>query len=445
MGSRNIIIGILALILGLTGISVVGTLISIHHKASENLILFLGISIVGFCFGLYYFRAYTLQIRDHFRRLYEYDEIFEKSVSINKIREFNESFKEFERLNSSFAKLMEKIESNSDSHLQFLQSILDHVNSIIIITSLDGEVAFINKAGLELLKLNEIHNLSDINDINKSLAENLINYHHGQNKLVKINLHNNLYELAIHHEDIQFTGNLKHLITIQNIGSEIAQKEMDSWQRLTKVITHEIMNSLTPITSISQSIKENLDEKLTKEDIEDLKEANDLVLSRSKGLLDFIENYRTLTHIPNPKFELIIVKDFFQSIQQLLSDKLNKDEVEFNIHFPDERFRIMADKYMLEQIIINLVVNAMDAGEGIEDFRIDIHAFEKDERKYIQVIDNGAGIPEEIMDKIFIPFYTSKDKGTGVGLAFSKYVMLIHKGNIHVESEPRMTKFELRF
>lgn len=445
MESKKTLIGVLLLVSGFAGVNICGTILYIQPESSKYIVLLLLIGFVLFLIGVNLSRKQIKSVHNRFERLNEYDQIFNETRSLDTIIKFKQSFQEFEDLNASFSKLMEKVENNKEMYLHFLQTILNHVNSSILIAEEEGGVEFMNASAIALMGSDKIQRLEDISAINETLAKHLITRDGPENKLVKVVIHDQLYELSIHQAEIEIGGTKKRLITIQNIASEMAQIEMSSWQKLIKVITHEIMNSLTPIVSISNSLKGNLENNVTEEDVKDIFEGINLIADRSEGLLNFVDNYRSLTHIPKPKFELVSIRELLKKIEYLLAPKFENYRVHFRMEIPTNDFKITADRSMLEQVIINLIINSIDATKGAIKPTIIIHAFKDLDSKKIRVMDNGAGIPADLMDKIFVPFYTSKKKGNGIGLAFCKYAMLVHKGVLLVKSKPSNTVFELKF
>ena len=236
---------------------------------------------------------------------------------------------------------------------------------------------------------------------------------------------------------------------------EIENNEIESWQKLKSVLTHEMINSITPITSLAHAIKrylKNDDELLDKleinnELISDIVENADIIENRGKGLLEFIDNYRTISKLPKPKFETIEIREFLHKIVQLFDNVVKEKNINIIINVNPENLSLLADKSMIEQVIINLMKNSIEALTNISNPRIELNSFIDENQKIkIHVIDNGNGISKEIIEDVFIPFYTTKQQGSGVGLSLSRQIMKLHKGSININSEPKIqTKVILVF
>ncbi|NLA75881.1 MAG: HAMP domain-containing histidine kinase [Deltaproteobacteria bacterium] len=240
------------------------------------------------------------------------------------------------------------------------------------------------------------------------------------------------------------------LISIQNIREELEEKELDAWQNLIRVLTHEIMNSITPISSMTSTMLEmidNEDETINPEDTKDLIDALKTINSRSRGLMEFVNNYRNMALIPTPKFKLLSIQSFFKRIEVLMSNNIAKRNISFRWIVEPESLEFTADPDLMEQVMINLVLNAIQAVEGRVNPEIILKAMLGMEgESIITVQDNGVGIVEEAIEKIFIPFFTTKKQGSGIGLSLSRQILRLHHATISVDSRPDIgTEFTLRF
>ena len=239
------------------------------------------------------------------------------------------------------------------------------------------------------------------------------------------------------------------LVAIQNIRDELEDQEIESWIRLIRVLTHEIMNSVAPITSIAGTLsevyqdEERVNKTLDSETIKNTVNGLNIIGQRGKGLISFVDSYRKLTKVPVPKKKYFKVLDFFESIRMLVSQEDNFREVEFIIDVPDENLSLLADQEQLTQVMINLAKNALDAVKESKQPRITMKA-EQLERTEISVTDNGSGIDQETMEQIFIPFFTTKEQGNGIGLSLSHHIARMHGGKLLAESNGKSgTTFRL--
>ena len=373
--------------------------------------------------------------------------------------DFTQNFKSnikgaaFEELSDSFMEVInefKKTRKEKEENYRYLQTIVQHINIGMLAYTPDGNVELLNSAAKKLLKINSLRNISELNPLSKSLVESLLKIKTGDKILEKVIDNNELLQLSIF--AAEFKLGTKHiiLVSLNNIQSELEEKEMEAWQNLIRVLTHEIMNSITPIISLSSTVNnilENNDEHFSAETIDDIKGAITTILRRSNGLIHFVDSYRSLTRIPVPNFNIINLSVLFDRLKKLLNEEFTKNKVNFSYKIEPENLELTADQDLIEQVIINLIVNSINAcSNNVEPCIQLIGRFDIRGNITIQVIDNGSGIPEDLQEKIFIPFFTTKKEGSGIGLSLSRQIMRIHKGSISVTSIPdKETIFTLRF
>jgi signal transduction histidine kinase len=244
------------------------------------------------------------------------------------------------------------------------------------------------------------------------------------------------------------------LITLQDINSEIEQKEIEAWHKLIRILTHEIMNSVTPISSLTETMQSMLQDKsgnqrtlenLDPETISDIRFSLNTINKRTDGLLQFVDNYRTLTRVPKPKPEKVNLKLFLTGIEKLMSNELLQKNISLSISVPDEMI-LDFDPMLIEQAVINLVTNSMHALASCNQPRIELKAYYQSTHVILAIVDNGKGIPAKELEQIFVPFFSTKKEGSGIGLSLSKQIMSLHGGTIKVQSEVNKgTTFFLQF
>lgn len=237
------------------------------------------------------------------------------------------------------------------------------------------------------------------------------------------------------------------LVAIQNINEAIDETEANAWQKLLSVMTHEIMNSVAPIASLADTLKSRLmQEGKGNLDKEDLSLGMDTIKKRSEGLLKFAQTYRNLNKITQPQIKTFQVSELFGTMYNLMNPTMEEKNIDLDITLKDPNLQLSADPNLIEQVIINLLLNAKDAVQGEDKAMIELSAMEENHKLVIKIRDNGKGISPEVLDKIFVPFFSTKSNGSGIGLSLSKQIMLLHKGNIHVASkEGTGTSFQLVF
>ena len=357
----------------------------------------------------------------------------------------------FEDLNKSFNEVIQKFlstRSEKEENYRFLQTVMQHVGVGLISFNVQGKIEFVNNAAKKLFNITHLTNISTLNNINDGLAEKFLNLGSGEKATIKIVTENDITQLIVYATEFKQRDQKYTLVSLQNIETELEEKEMEAWQRLIRVLTHEIMNSITPISSLAGTVTTILsnNNKFDEEVVEDIKEAISTIKKRSEGLIHFVDNYRTLTKVPKPDFKIFQIKELFRNIEKLMRQQMKEKGIKFSLNVDPETLELTADSEQIEQVIINLMVNSTFALDGKENPAISLTAnLDEKGNVLIKVIDNGPGIPEEAIDKIFIPFFSTKKSGSGVGLSLSRQIMRSHGGNIRVNSKPGETTFTLKF
>lgn len=364
----------------------------------------------------------------------------------------------FKELNHAFSQVLEAFgnaRSEKEEHFLYLNTIVEHVSTGLISFDTDGNVSLANATAKRFLKITMLRNLEELIERDPRLYKVLFDLPAGKSALYKPEEGD--VQLSVTATEIVMRGKKIKLIALQNIRPELQKKELEAWQNLTSVLRHEIMNSITPIASLTSTLKDVLTEDLVKTDCDEyvLKEeaADDLcegiktIENRSKGLIRFVDAYRDYTSIPLPKVSEITVKYLFERIANLLKTEIGRARVELMLSVHPNTIRIMADEELIQQVIINLIKNAIEALSETENPRIGLTGcYNDDDSPKIMVTDNGSGIVREALEQIFVPFYTTKPTGSGIGLSLSRQIMQLHNGSLRVESEPgKGTTFALNF
>lgn len=405
-----------------------------------------------------------------------------------KYSDFSQSFRSnikgssFEEINKAFSDVIDefrKARAEKEEQYRYLQIVVQHVGIGLIAFSTDGNVELLNPAAKKLLKINSLQKIGELAVINRGLVDALQKVNAGENVLVKFVNDNELFQLSIYATEFKMRDKDYKLVSLTNIQNELEEREMEAWHNLIRVLTHEIMNSVTPIVSLSSTAgslfdgfaasqkagegktengkqnyepEESLDSPSTVFPVpcsvmHDVKGALDTIARRSQGLLHFVDDYRNLTRMPNPNFQTIRTAELFRRIQKLFSERFAVRNIVFSSSVDPPDLELTADPDLIEQVLINLITNSMTALANIPAPQLKLTA-KTDSRAgtLVQVTDNGSGIPEDIQEKIFIPFFTTHKEGSGIGLSLSRQIMRAHKGTITVSSNPGVeTVFTLRF
>ncbi|MCP4752887.1 MAG: ATP-binding protein [Proteobacteria bacterium] len=367
----------------------------------------------------------------------------------------------FDALKSAFNNVIgdfQEVRREKEEHYQYLQNVVQHIGIALIAFRKNGEVELINKAAKKLFQLNNLKNIKSLDPINPELVTRLSTLKSGEKALVKANIDDDYLQLVIYATEFKLRNQFITLVSIQDIQAELEEQEMEAWQNLIRVLTHEIMNSITPIASLTDTVKTMIGEaSLHTEDkaprksddgaMTDIRDALNTIHKRSIGLIRFVETYRSLTQVPKPDFGIVPVKNLFQNIQRLMERELQQKNVIPTFTVEPDSLELTADEELIEQVLINILKNALHALEKKENGKIELKAFMGDRgRIIVQILDNGPGILEDVIDKIFIPFFTTKPDGSGIGLSLSRQIMRVHGGSITAHSIPdRETGFTLKF
>ncbi|MBT3934511.1 MAG: ATP-binding protein, partial [Bacteroidetes bacterium] len=341
------------------------------------------------------------------------------------------------------------------SQHNFLKTLVEHLGVGLISFDEKGEVDIFNKAAQNILNMPYLPNISLLDRIDSSLSGIVRNIQNSETRLVKIQQQNELKQLSIRATEMKMENNLVKLVSIQDIKSELDAQELGAWQKLIRVLTHEIMNSISPITSLSSTISQMLETEkqqtknkvINPEVVDDVLTGLKTISKRSKGLISFVDTYRNLTRIPTPVIEVLPVNQLLDNVHRLMKKELAEQKIKCMCTVNPESLQLKADEKLLEQVIINLVKNSIQALDSIADGVVDIRAFmHKSGQTLIQVRDNGIGMNADIIDEIYTPFFTTREKGSGIGLSISRQIMQLHGGSISVISAPgEGTVFTLSF
>lgn len=321
-----------------------------------------------------------------------------------------------------------------ESQLQYFQALANHIDLSVFVYSATGQVEWMNQAFKIQTGLNFTETIDDLATYHPELPARLRTLHPGELSILQVRRKDEYSQLILSAISFVVLGKPLTVVSMKNIRSVLENKETEAWQKLIRVLTHEIMNSMTPIVSLSELLRNKcMDEPgVDTEDREEINQAVETIFRRSSGLVRFVESYRKVTGIPMPIPEIIPVNHFLDNISLLFKDQ--KDKIK--IVPATAHLQVIADKGLIEQVLINLVKNALDATRHCLRPQIELSAGINEEGKtFIRVSDNGTGIPVEVQERIFIPFFTTKPSGSGIGLSISRQIMHMHKGDLSVLSE----------
>jgi two-component system, NtrC family, nitrogen regulation sensor histidine kinase NtrY len=408
-------------------------------NGKATLLIFLGIILVFQTFNLIQFLNKTNRELSQFIESVQYRDFSvqfsEKNapVSVRTLR------KAFNQINGTFKQLS----SEKEEQHQYLQKILEIVDTgILSYEESTGEVGWMNESLKKMLNLPYLRSVHSIEKRDETLYQAIQSLNSGENQLVIIGGKKVLLaKTTFLNESIK-----TQLLAFQNVNEAIEDTEAQAYQRLLRVMTHEIMNSVAPIASLADTLQTRL--KQNDEHVrEDLELGINTIKNRSENLLKFSDTYRSLAKVSITSFAKFYVRDLFEDIEILLESQFEQKGIEFEVIIKDFELEIEGDRVLIEQVVINLIINAIDAVKELDKPMVQLIARMGNEyHSIIEVKDNGVGMSDELMEKIFVPFFTSKKNGSGIGLSLSKQIMALHKGNISVQStENQGSSFRLEF
>lgn len=364
--------------------------------------------------------------------------------------------KSLEELNHSLNMLNEMIQEihlKKQAQEQYYQEIIKQADIGILTINEKGHILFANPQIEKLFDYTPLNHIKQLSQVDQKLYELFEGLKPFERKLVQLTNEREKKQLALKSTSISFEGKELLLVVVQDIHKELDEKETDSWVKLIRVLTHEIMNTITPITSISESILKYYKNNGNLMPLEDFNEGHikntvkglEVIKEQGGDLMEFVQSYRSFLSLPKPDKSLISAKRLLEKVKVLMDQENDGGQIEFIIETRPEDLELYLDEKQISQILINLSKNALQSLKTQENGKIKIAAgLTKEDKKYIQVIDNGPGIPPDLIDEIFVPFFTTKDTGTGIGLSLSKQIMHLHGGNIQVSSN-EYTVFTLSF
>ncbi len=410
-----------------------------------GVILILSVSIIS----LYY---YINEIREDIKRFIlavktrDHTLNFKNKATKGSFPELYESFNEIIQIHKD-------IQLEQDAIFQLIKTILEQVPVGVIVVKKDehhrhSEISFFNQAATNLLNVPAYRYWHRFEEHLPIFTSEIAKINSGGKRFLEIKLQEKLIQLSIEVIPINLYGADHLIISFQNIKDEIEQKETEAWNRLIGVISHEILNSITPISSLSDTVNQMITNKtsLSNEDLEDLKPALQTIKRRSEGLLDFVKDYRLIAELPTPQTEQYSVGEVLQHIKVLMQPMVLAKHIQFDVLQTASKISLYLDFKLIEQAMINLITNSIYAVEESDKPSIRVTYRLVHNKVYIDVIDNGKGIGKDDLEKIFVPFYTTRKNGSGIGLTITRNIMKMHHGGLEVSSVPKKeTIFSLVF
>lgn len=440
------------LILRLLLINLLGIVLVYLVRNTQLWFTISGVSLIllGCIISLYF---YINQIREDIKRF----------ILAVKTRDHTLNFKNkatkgsFPELYGSFNEIIQihkDIQLEQDSIFQLIKTILEQVPVGVIVVKTNkieqkkSEISFFNQAASNLLNVPAYSYWHRFEQHLPIFTTEIESIKDGGKRFIELKIQDKIVQLSLEVIPLNLYGSDYQIISFQNIKDEIEQKETEAWNRLIGVISHEILNSITPISSLSDTVNQMITDKksLNTEDLADLKPALQTIKRRSEGLLDFVKDYRLIAELPTPNTKQHSIGEILQHIKVLMQPLASNKKIEFKILQTASKISLSIDFKLIEQALINLITNSIYALENTNNPLIEINYRLAHNKVYLDVSDNGKGIEAENIEKIFVPFYTTRKNGSGIGLTITRNIMKMHRGNLEVVSTPNLkTTFSLVF
>jgi len=377
----------------------------------------------------------------HYRDFSRYFDVKHASADIQPLR------KGFNEINSTF----KVISKEKETQYQYLQKILELVDTGILSYEWEtGEVVWMNDSLKKMLQLPYLKTIHSLEKRDRILYEEVSQLAPGESRIGTVHLERSFFKVWLSATAFQTDGKKFKLVAFQNVNEALDETESKAWQKLLSVMTHEIMNSVAPISSLADTLKNRLHRTVERPDdteaAEELELGIETIKRRSEGLLKFADTYRNLNKITTLNLKKVYVHELFANLHQLMSPTLNQKNIELDIVLRDPELNFQGDASLIEQVLINLIVNAVEAVKDNPSPRITLSAEAAGKKLVLKVADNGTGMPEALQEKIFIPFFSTKKNGSGIGLSLCKQILLLHRASIQVQSvEGKGTLFLMQF
>ena len=396
-----------------------------------------------------YVRKMNLQIIDYFDLIKNKESGF-RLKNITGKDSFSALRKHFNETNE----IIQDIRFEKEIQTNYLNHLVNYVNIGLFSFDENERFHFINPEAKRILGITNLFKIDDLNIIKSDFANFLRHLQPGQSEVIELSEPAVKQKLSISCALLSLKGKKIKLISFQNIDKHLYKNEIESWNKLIRILNHEIMNSITPITSLSKTMKKYFLVGDTIKDLKDITTLNinrtveglDIIEERGSGLISFVNSYRKLSSLPEPKRTEIDVSKLLNQVKDLFIDEIESKNIDFKIELKPDDIILFADKDQITQVLINIIRNSFEAIQGKDKREIQVNASKNDSDVILSITDNGKGITPEIQNDIFIPFYTTKDSGSGIGLSLSKQIMELHGGTISVSTKPNVsTEFKLVF
>jgi nitrogen fixation/metabolism regulation signal transduction histidine kinase len=423
-----------------------------EYVLGDYLITIINLAILLFLqtiFLIRYLRRLNLQTIEYFELIKNKESGFRLKNTTDK-NSFSKLRKQFNDTNQ----IIQDIRIEKEIQTNYLNHLVNYINVGLFSFDENEKIQFINPEAKRIFGIENIFKLNDLNILNKNFTKFLRHIKPGESEVIKISEPAIKQKLSVNCGLLNLKGSEIKLVSFQDIDKHLYKNEIESWNKLIRILNHEIMNSITPITSLSKTMKKyfydgetiNAPEKIPSASINRTVEGLEIIEERGVGLINFVNNYRQLSSLPKPNKTKINIHKLLVQTKSLFSEEFESKNIDIKIEVNPTDLVLNADKEQISQVLINLVKNSLQAIQNKKEGKITLLSSKQDNKIHIAIKDNGKGIPDDLINDIFIPFYTTSETGSGIGLSISKQIMKMHDGTISVSSIPNeSTEFSLVF
>jgi len=363
--------------------------------------------------------------------------------TLNLMQDESGSFGELTKaLNETFNALKDA-RLEKEKQFQFLRFISDEIGLGLLVFDREGKTVLFNNAVAEVLEISQPSSLEIIKKTIPGLPPVLLTLKHGASQVFKTTgTQKNI--LLVRSADFTLAGENLRLFIFQDFRKEIEETEIETWHKMIRILSHEILNSVTPVINLASASRSSLGKIKTSEPLSNnnMEELNDIILNneiieeRMKGLSDFVIRYKKASSIPNPERERSGLSTIISHVINLMKDEIERLNIKISINLSSPDIEVRGDKNLIEQVLINILKNSVEALAGSDKKQIDIDCSARDQKTVITITDTGEGISRENIERVFLPFFTTREKGSGIGLSLSRQIIRLHGGTLDIWSEP---------
>jgi len=377
--------------------------------------------------------------RQHKHMLHFLTAIQQHDYNTNLVAEEGDTFRPLYETMEAINEQFQRLQADRESQFQYLQTVVQHVQIGLVCMDKSGTIELMNPAFAKIIQKPFLRKLEDLQTIQPRLYQTLHGIQQDERQLVTLESAAGVQQLTLEAVEFSLQGEAFRLVSLQDIQSELEEAELQAWQQLIRTLTHEIMNSVSSITSLSQTLNQQLQQDwqtIDSETQEDIQLGVAAIERRSQGLLSFTKSYQDVARPPKPRLQPVAVNEWLEELAALVQPKMKAAGITFKLQLLPQSKTVHLDSDLMGQVLLNILQNALEAFDEQPHPKIQLQAFHQNRQLQLLISDNGSGIPPEVKAQIFIPFFTTKTSGSGIGLPLSRQLVRAHGGQLTLQSDP---------